>query len=143
METPTVLLAMDFSDSSELALRCALAQTQALNGKLLIAYVLPIRIADGEGMLHAGVDAEDRSAVEERLQQITPPGFDGPVEHLLLEGDPAEVLVRLSEERQVELIVMGTHGRTGLARLLMGSVAEQVVRRAPCPVLVVKNPGVG
>lgn len=142
MERPTVLLGTDFSDSSELALRCASAQAQAVDGGLLIVYVIPISIADGEGMLHAGVEAEDRVLVQQRLQQVVPDGFDGPVEHLLEEGDPAEVLVRLATERKVELIVLGTHGRTGLARLLMGSVAEQVVRRAPCPVLTVKSPAV-
>lgn len=142
MQSPTVLLATDFSDSSELALRCAVPQAQAINGSLLIVYVIPIRMSDGEGMLHSGVEAEDRSQVQERLRQVVPEGFSGPVEHLLLEGDPAEVLVRLASERQVELIVMGTHGRSRLARLLMGSVAEQVVRRAPCPVLVVKSPAI-
>ena len=142
MERPTVLLATDFSDSSELALRCASAQAQAIGGGLLIVYVIPIRVADGEGMLHAGVEAEDRGLVQQRLHAVVPEGFSGPVEHLLEEGDPAEVLVRLATERQVELIVLGTHGRTGLARLLMGSVAEQVVRRAPCPVLTVKSPAV-
>jgi universal stress protein A len=56
------------------------------------------------------------------------------------EGDPAEMILRVAEEVHADLIVMGTHGRTGLSRLLMGSVAEQVVRRAPCPVLTMKAP---
>jgi nucleotide-binding universal stress UspA family protein len=61
-------------------------------------------------------------------------------EHRLLYGDPASEIVRLAGEEQVDLIVMGTHGRTGLMRLLMGSVAEAVVRRAPCPVLTIREP---
>ena len=54
-------------------------------------------------------------------------------------GDPAGEVVRLAGEEGAELIVMGTHGRTGLTRLLMGSVAEAIVRRAPCPVLVYRE----
>jgi len=57
-----------------------------------------------------------------------------------VEGDVATEILRLAQETGSDLIVMGTHGRTGLARLLMGSVAEQVVRKAPCPVLTVKTP---
>jgi nucleotide-binding universal stress UspA family protein len=58
----------------------------------------------------------------------------------LQEGDPATEILRIAQECKCDLIVMGTHGRTGVARLLMGSVAEHVVRKAECPVLVVKTP---
>jgi nucleotide-binding universal stress UspA family protein len=58
----------------------------------------------------------------------------------LAEGDPAAEIIRAAQETGAELIVMGTHGRTGLQRLLMGSVAEQVLRKASCPVLTVKAP---
>jgi len=61
-------------------------------------------------------------------------------EHHLLSGDPGSELVHFAERENIDLIVMGTHGRTGLTRLLMGSVAEAVVRRAPCPVLTLKQP---
>ena len=54
-------------------------------------------------------------------------------------GDPAGDVVRIADEEKCEMIVMGTHGRTGLTRLLMGSVAEQIVRRAPCPVLIYRE----
>ena len=59
---------------------------------------------------------------------------------MLLEGDPAEEIVRYGRDAGIDLIVMGTHGRTGLERLLMGSVAEKVLRDASCSVLVVKLP---
>jgi nucleotide-binding universal stress UspA family protein len=60
------------------------------------------------------------------------------VEHRLGQGDPATVIVNIAQDAGAGLIVMGTHGRTGLGRVLMGSVAEQVLRKAPCPVLTVK-----
>ena len=60
------------------------------------------------------------------------------MEHRLTEGDPAEEILRVAAALQCNLIVIGTHGRTGLGRLLMGSVAEEVLRKAVCPVLVVK-----
>ena len=56
-------------------------------------------------------------------------------------GFAADTICRVAEERNSDLIVIGTHGRTGLARLLVGSVAEKVVRQAPCPVLTVRNHG--
>jgi nucleotide-binding universal stress UspA family protein len=63
-----------------------------------------------------------------------------PLEHQLRQGDPANEILRVAQEIPCDIIVLGMHGRTGLGRLLMGSVAEQVVRRAPCPVLTVKAP---
>ncbi len=62
------------------------------------------------------------------------------MEHVFLEGDPATQIVRYSREAGVNLVVMGTHGRTGVERQLMGSVAEKVMRDASCSVLVVKLP---
>jgi len=62
------------------------------------------------------------------------------VEHRLEEGDTAKVILDVALEIGAGLIVMGTHGRTGLGRLLLGSVAEQVLRKAPCPVLTAKFP---
>ena len=56
------------------------------------------------------------------------------------EGTPFEEIVRFAREKDIDLIVMGTHGHTGLAHLFLGSVAEKVVRRAPCPVLTVRHP---
>jgi len=74
------------------------------------------------------------------LQEMAVPEGSVPYEHRLLVGDPAGTIVGLAEEEHVDLIVMGTHGRTGLSRVLLGSVAEAVVRRASCPVLMVKQP---
>jgi universal stress protein A len=78
------------------------------------------------------------------LEQVRPVNPKIPVSHVLLEGDPAAEVARFAADACVDVIVIGTHGRTGVDRLVMGSVAERVMREAPCSVLVVKLPrGVG
>lgn len=81
---------------------------------------------------------EDAAYWQEQLEQIRPVNEDIVVRHVLLEGDPATEIVEYAREAGTDVIVMGTHGRTGLERLLMGSVAEKVMREAPCSVLVAK-----
>jgi nucleotide-binding universal stress UspA family protein len=83
---------------------------------------------------------EQRQAVQQQLERIKPPEPGAPMEHHVEVGDPAPIILQVAQESQCDLIVMGSHGRTGLNRLLMGSVAEQVARKAPCPVLSVKTP---
>jgi nucleotide-binding universal stress UspA family protein len=75
-----------------------------------------------------------------KLLQVTPPDPRIRVERKLLLGDAAHEIVELARKSKCDLIVMGTHGRTGLGRLLMGSVAEIVLRKSQCPVLTVKLP---
>jgi nucleotide-binding universal stress UspA family protein len=78
--------------------------------------------------------------MEEVLHRMAVPELTIRVERRLEEGDPATQIVRVAQETGCDLIVLGTHGRTGLDRLLMGGVAEQVVRLASCPVLTLKAP---
>jgi nucleotide-binding universal stress UspA family protein len=75
-----------------------------------------------------------------QLEQIRPLNQNISVHHVLLDGEPAGEIVRYARDAGMDLIVMGTHGRTGMERLLMGSVAEKVLRDAHCSVLVVKLP---
>ena len=77
---------------------------------------------------------------QSQLESIRPVDPTISVRHVLLEGDPADEIVHFGRDAAVDLIVMGTHGRTGLDRLLLGSVAEKVLREANCSVLVVKLP---
>jgi nucleotide-binding universal stress UspA family protein len=81
----------------------------------------------------------DWQALENRLFRIQVPGSTVPIEHRLEQGNPVAEILRVAKETACDIIVMGTHGRTGLAHLFMGSVAEKVVRKATCPVLVVKT----
>ena len=73
-----------------------------------------------------------------QLQDLIPAAGRGTWDVALAVGHPADAVVRVAQERNVDLIVMGTHGRTGLQHVLLGSVAEKVVRLAPCPVLTVR-----
>jgi nucleotide-binding universal stress UspA family protein len=73
------------------------------------------------------------------LSEVVPTDTTVSYEHRLIVGSPATAIVFLAEKENVDMIVMPTHGRTGLSRLLMGSVAEEVVRKAKCPVLTVKS----
>jgi len=74
-----------------------------------------------------------------QLRDLVPASYTGAWEAQVTTGDPADGIVRMAEELAVDLIVMATHGRTGLPHLLLGSVAEKVVRHAPCPVLTVRQ----
>jgi nucleotide-binding universal stress UspA family protein len=85
-------------------------------------------------------DYSGRVKVGEKLDEIRPTNFDVPFEHHYLRGAPAREILQFTRTEGVDLIVMASHGRTGLARLVMGSVAEEVTRKAPCPVLIVKQP---
>jgi len=99
---------------------------------LTILFVLPAHAPDEE--------EEDRDYWRQQLEQIRPLDASIRVRHVLLEGEPAAEIVRYAQDMNMDLVVMGTHGRTGLERRLMGSVAEKVMRQATCSVLVVKLP---
>jgi nucleotide-binding universal stress UspA family protein len=76
-----------------------------------------------------------------QLRDLVPSSFSGHWEVEVMTGDPADTIVQAARESDVDLIVMGTHGRTGLQHVLLGSVAEKVVRHAPCPVLTIRHRG--
>jgi nucleotide-binding universal stress UspA family protein len=87
--------------------------------------------------LHDGYAREARRILQEVIDAGATSGV--PVETQMVKGVPAEEIVRVGKELSADLIVMGTHGHTGVSHLLLGSVAERVVRRAPCPVLSVRT----
>lgn len=141
MSRSIVLCATDFSGASELALTHARIFARAIGGKLLLVHIVSPRNAEPPAEKDADDAADvDLATVENRLDMIRKSITDVPCECRLLHGEPAPEVLRLAEKEDVELIVMGTHGRTGLKRLLMGSVAEEVVRESNCPVLTVKLP---
>jgi nucleotide-binding universal stress UspA family protein len=136
----TILHPTDFSGPSRSALGLAWALARDYGARLIVVHVVaPPVVVSAEGVAPLNPD-EFRAAAREELGRLAVPCADVPVERRLEEGDAAAEILRAARESNADLIVMGTHGRTGLSRLLMGSVAEQVVRRASCPVLTVKTP---
>jgi universal stress protein A len=127
----TILHPTDFSDSSAhaLALACSLAREHG--ARLIVLHVVPTTLAQEKKGFGEEIGTE--------LEQLAIPDKALQVERRLLEGDPATRILEVAKETGCDLIALGTHGRSGLSRLLMGSVAEQVVRLARCPVLTLKS----
>jgi universal stress protein A len=140
MNTHKILYPTDFSETGRHALELATSLARDRGATLVIVHVEEPPMAYGGGDLYYGVEEPSREELLKALGQVVPTDPAVPCVHKLMIGDPAEAILKLAQEDQVELIVMGTHGRRGLTRLLMGSVAEAVVRRAPCPVLTVRQP---
>ncbi len=144
MEIKKILFPTDFSHSSDAALSLATSLARDTGAKLLIAHVEEPPVAYGGGEMYYGIPEPVEEDLRKMLKEVVPTDATVPYEHHLVTGDPSAAIVRLAKDEDVDLIVMGTHGRTGLLRMLMGSVAEAVVRRAPCPVLTfrpkAKNP---
>jgi nucleotide-binding universal stress UspA family protein len=132
-----ILYPTDFSSHSNQAYFHAVALAEKHGASLTIAFVYSPGFL-GTAQFHG--ESEDREYWRNQLEQIRPVDPGIPVHHVFLEGDPATEIVRVAVDAGMDLIVMGTHGRTGLERLLMGSVAEKVMREARCSVLVVKLP---
>jgi nucleotide-binding universal stress UspA family protein len=135
----TILHPTDFSERSESAfhLACSLARDQ--RARLIVLHVIPPPVCHGEVVARQQPDGY-REQMCDWLHHLQAPGSGVDIDHRLTDGEPYAEILRVAEDDSCDLIVMGTHGRTGLPRLLMGSVAEQVVRRASCPVLTVKAP---
>jgi nucleotide-binding universal stress UspA family protein len=134
-----ILHPTDFSERSDHAFRLACALARDHNAPLIVLHVHSPVVAYGDGLV--GVMPPDFTGeLQARLREIDPHDPKVVIERRLVEGEPAAEIQRVARESGCDLIVMGTHGWTGLRRLLMGSVAEDVVRKASCPVLTVKAP---
>jgi nucleotide-binding universal stress UspA family protein len=140
----TILHPTDFSENASHAYQLACALARDYGAKLLLVHVRPIpAIVPTELGTIPPPSEENDEGRRARLEAIRPEDANIACERHLLAGDEAEEIIALAQRMSADLIVMGTHGRTGLNRLLMGSVAESVVRRAPCPVLTMKYPAPG
>lgn len=135
----TILHPTDFSERSALAFRLACSLARDYGARLVVLHVVEHPTPLGvEGVMLPPPEM-DLASLRQRLQELRPPAVVS-VEHRLVEGNPVDEVLGVAIQLGCDLIVMGTHGRTGLGRALMGSVAEQVVRKARCPVLTVKAP---
>jgi len=138
-EIRVVLHPTDFSDGSEAALRVARSLARDHGARLILLHVAPSRVFVG-GVMTAEPDLRDSLDALESARAVT----DGsdlkyPVETWFSRGMAPDEIVRVAEEVGCDLIVMGTHGRTGLGRLLMGNTAESVLSETGCPVMIVKD----
>ncbi|QDU92633.1 universal stress protein [Lignipirellula cremea] len=140
MKFNKIVFPTDFSHTGDAALSFATALARDTGAVLLIVHVEETPLAYGSGDMYYGPPSPDPEQLQAMLMKVVPDDPAVACQHHLITGHPPEALARLVEEENADLIVMGTHGRSGLTRLLMGSVAEQVVRRAPCPVLTYKKP---
>ena len=139
MSKKKILFPTDFSTASDAALVHAENLAKQSSAELLILHIEEPPLAYGGGELYYGLPEPSSERILEMLSDVCPSDHQLSFEHRLVMGDPATEIVRIAEEEQAELIVLGTHGRTGLSRILMGSVAEAVVRHAPCPVLIYRE----
>jgi nucleotide-binding universal stress UspA family protein len=134
-----VLVPTDFSEQAEAAFQLACPLARDHGARVILLHVYPRPLCHGEVVARRQADRYEDD-LWRMLDQIAPAGATVAVERRLVEGDAAEEVLRVAREEGCDLIVMGTPGRTGLARLMLGSVAEQVLRRATCPVLTVRSP---
>lgn len=138
-----VLVPIDFSDCSKKALQYALAFAKQFNASLVLLYVVEANYAGTEygGLDYVLLEKESRETGQKLLVELaqTIVGDHVPVETLVRTGRPVMEITDVAQEKNVDLIVISTHGHTGLKHLLLGSVSENVVRHAPCPVLTVRE----
>jgi nucleotide-binding universal stress UspA family protein len=147
MQIKTILFPTDFSNGARAAMDYALSLAQDYQAKLILLYVIQdISIAEWyipstlsvadlvEDMQKSAWKEMDKWAAE-AAGRVTD------VEKLVERGVPFVEIIRTSKEKKADMIVIGTHGRTGIDHMLFGSTAEKVVRKAPCPVLTVRVAG--
>ncbi|MFB6229963.1 MAG: universal stress protein [Salinibacter sp.] len=147
MTVRRVLVPTDFSESADVALAHALRLADRFDASLHLLHVVSelnaafYGLADTEDRAAAGLEAQIRSEAQERLSEIAPDRSSSDVQSTVVQRpnlDETDAVLEYVTEHAVDLVVMGTHGRRGISRLMLGSVSNKVIRRAPCPVLTVQ-----
>lgn len=140
-----ILVPTDFSEYSENALKYGCALSEKFGSALHLMHVLQDLVAmvpePGLAFPAPGDYMQDlQASAEKALHQLPKEGWavGGEVVRAVRQGPPFVEIVRYAKENDIDLIVIGTHGRSGLAHILLGSVAEKIVRKSPCPVLTVR-----
>jgi len=149
MDQPrTILVATDFSDISDEALRAASLYARTFGSRVIVTHVfdpspnVPPVVWSRPDLLERNIRVEIEEAIRETLNGKTAELLRGVSEvelNVLQHPSPGRALVELAEDEDIDLVILGSHGRSGISRALLGSVAERVVRHAPCPVLVVRG----
>jgi len=141
-----ILVPTDFSDCTTTAQTTAIDLARRLGGEIVLLHVLVEAPLYSEGLLRTArvqsvYDAQRKWAegvLDARIAELGGQGIKASWRATV--GVPFEEIVNIAAEERADMIVIGTHGRTGLNRVLLGSVAERVIRLAPCPVLTVRRP---
>jgi nucleotide-binding universal stress UspA family protein len=143
---PRILLASDLSKASSKAFATAVTLAKATHAEVVILHVLvPFTPLVPEHYIGGAtldqLNANARRWSQRQLARLTAKAKSGGVRasELIMTGDPAEQIVRAVRTKRADLLVLGTHGRTGLNRFFVGSVAQRVVASAPCPVVTVRG----
>ncbi|MEI6632278.1 MAG: universal stress protein [Chlamydiota bacterium] len=142
----TILFPTDFSDFSFYALDYAVSFARQYGAKLVLMHVVDVFLSDPayfapyipDRSMFGDFEKKSRERLDEIAKTKVPGGI--PVEIVVKQGRPFVEIVREARGREVDLVVIATHGRTGLSHAMFGSTAEKVVRKAPCPVLSIKHP---
>ena len=143
-----ILCPFDFSENSQEAFQYAIhLMLKDEDATLYLAHVVDSRVFDYSGpyyeqepyVMKVSLDQSTREQLEKKLSAEVPEEIQNRVEIIILFGVPFLEIITTARNLDIDLIVIGTHGRTGLAHMIIGSVAEKVVRKAPCPVLSVKS----
>jgi universal stress protein A len=142
-----ILLPTDFSNYSSVATKYACELATKFAAELHLLHTLELHLAStpefGMGLALPTYINESRAAAGKSLAGVLDPKWSEgrTVIQAVLEGSPKVEIIRYARKQNIDLIVLATHGRTGLPHVIMGSVAETVVRTAPCPVLTVRPEG--
>ena len=137
--TAKILVPIDFSPITELVVSWAASFARDRKCVLILLHVQEPIAETLVGEMYYPMPLEENPGIRRALLAVVPDDPTLTFEHRILLGCAPDQILKLADEEQVDLIVMGSHGRGRLGRMLMGSVAEQVMRHATCPVLIVKQ----
>jgi universal stress protein A len=132
-----ILHPTDFSEQAERAFQAAWDLAKRYDAELTVLHVIPSNAAFDDAFAYLPPEPALRSQAERQLEAIKPLGTHVELQRHVVEGEPGAEIVHFAKNGGYELIVMGSHGRRWLSRLLLGSAVQDVLRSAPCPVLVI------
>jgi universal stress protein A len=135
----TILFPTDFSECSQAAFQLASSLARDYGSRMIVLHVYPPPLDHSEEIARRPPDSYEDS-LWKNLKAIQAEDLKYDIDYQLIEGDAAAEIARVAVEKPCDLIVIGTHGRRGIERVLLGSVAEKVIRQAACPVLTTKPP---
>lgn len=138
-----ILVPVDFSPQSRAAVQHAIVFGQAFGAEIVVAHMYRqsgAKTPGADATLSSFSESEQGAAMREYLESLNQHGVAVRGRLQLVQDETHDAIVALARDERFDLVVLGTHGRTGLSHLLHGSVAERVVRHAHCPVLTIREP---